>query len=41
MTKIAAEGILTCLQDAICSLEEKQVMYTENFVSLLLVWKHR
>ncbi|RZB84682.1 DNA-repair protein XRCC1 isoform C [Glycine soja] len=24
LTKIAAEGILTCLQDAICSLEEKQ-----------------
>ncbi|CAI8611871.1 unnamed protein product [Vicia faba] len=24
ITKIAAEGILTCLQDAICSLEEKQ-----------------
>ncbi|KAK7399659.1 hypothetical protein VNO78_10846 [Psophocarpus tetragonolobus] len=24
MIKIAAEGILTCLQDAICSLEEKQ-----------------
>ncbi|KAK7335955.1 hypothetical protein VNO80_28113 [Phaseolus coccineus] len=24
VTKIAAEGILTCLQDAICSLEEKQ-----------------
>lgn len=24
MTKIAAEGILTCLQDAICSLEEKR-----------------
>lgn len=24
ITKIAAEGILTCLQDAICSIEEKQ-----------------
>lgn len=39
-TKIAAEGILTYLQDIICSLEGKKGnVHIENWLSLLLVSK--